>query len=92
MNWKGGRHLDSQGYFLVWMPDHPRSGSNGYVREHILVWETANGPVPHGMVVHHKNGNKQNNRLENLELLASQAEHVRLHKALRPPNGRSAVA
>lgn len=37
---------------------------------HWYVWEKANGPVPVGFVIHHKDNNPQNNLLENLELVA----------------------
>jgi len=34
-----------------------------------------------GEVVHHKDGNKRNNALENLEVLTNQSEHAKLHVA-----------
>lgn len=46
--------------------------------EHKLVWERANGPVPPGYVVHHKNHVKRDNRLENLQLMTHE-EHSRHH-------------
>jgi hypothetical protein len=45
---------------------------------HRLVWIAAHGPIPKGYVIHHRNENARDNRLENLELL-SRAEHNRLH-------------
>lgn len=44
---------------------------------HKVIWIKANGAVPSGYIVHHKNGNKLDNRLENLEILTAQqhAEH-----------------
>ena len=43
--------------------------------EHRLVWEREFGPIPDGHHVHHKNGNKRDNRIENLELLKSSDHH-----------------
>lgn len=39
---------------------------------HRLVWEAFNGPIPQGMEVNHKDLDKTNNRLDNLELLTHQ--------------------
>ena len=55
----------------------------GYLRYkrgycHRMIWEQDVGPIPEGFDVHHKDGNKLNNLLENLECL-SKSDHVRLH-------------
>ena len=49
-------------------------GVNGYITtrqkyQHRLVWEKHFGKIPEGFVVHHKDGNRQNNDINNLELL-----------------------
>lgn len=49
-----------------------------FIYEHREVWEHHFGPIPSGFHVHHKDGNKLNNKLENLQIL-SQAAHQRLH-------------
>jgi hypothetical protein len=49
--------------------------------EHRLVWEQANGPLPEGAFIHHLNGAKSDNRLENLHLVLSNSEHHREHHA-----------
>lgn len=76
--WKGGRRLDRGGYVLVYCPDHPAAHrKHKVVREHRLVMEQHIGRLlePHE-VVHHINGDKQDNRIENLQLFASNAEHL----------------
>jgi hypothetical protein len=39
---------------------------------HQLIWVAVNGPIPDGFEVNHKNGDKADNRLPNLELLTHQ--------------------
>lgn len=45
---------------------------------HRNVWKDERGPIPEGYEVHHKDGNKMNNTIENLTLLTSE-EHGRAH-------------
>jgi hypothetical protein len=47
-------------------------------RLHVAVWEEANGPTPKGWHVHHKDENKTNNQLSNLEALPG-SEHLSQH-------------
>lgn len=78
--WKGGRSVTPLGYVIILMPDHPQASVGGrYVFEHRLVMEEHIGrPLKHFEIVHHKNGIKIDNRIENLELLTKR-EHDRLH-------------
>jgi len=87
-NWKGGRHIDEQGYVVVWKPGHPNANRKGYVLEHRLIMSEHLGrPLERGENVHHINGNKQDNRLENLEVMRT-GEHTRLHHTGRSKKNR----
>lgn len=61
--------LGRQGYVNIWMPNHPNANKRGYMREHIYVMsQHIKRPLFKHETVHHKNGIRDDNRLENLEL------------------------
>ena len=70
-NWKGGRRYPKSGYIEVAAPfGHPKIGKHKYMMEHRLVMEAHLGRYLESWeVVHHRNGIKNDNRIENLELV-----------------------
>jgi hypothetical protein len=72
--WKGGRTTRKTGYVFLTNPEFPGKGINGanesgQVAEHVVVISRHLGrPLYKGETVHHKNGIKNDNQLDNLEL------------------------
>jgi HNH endonuclease len=83
-NWKGGRTRHKAGYLVVRAPGHPRATSGPYVFEHILVAEDLLGRhLLDGETVHHRNGVRDDNRPENLELWTNpQPSGIRVSDAI----------
>lgn len=74
--WRGGK-VDDHGYNSVHMPGYHEASP--YVLEHRLIMERVLGrKLEDGEIVHHKNGDKKDNRPENLEVLTI-SEHMRHH-------------
>lgn len=75
-----GRKFNAVGYVLVYRPDHPKSDRCGYILEHIVEAEKKLGRFMFAHeVVHHIDGKKDNNKIENLEVM-TQSEHIKIHK------------
>lgn len=87
--WRGGRVKLKTGYIVIHSPHHPfrMKGKNPWVYEHRLVMEKYIGRfLQPKEIVHHLNHEKDDNRIENLELLTSQSVHVLSHH--RPKTGK----
>jgi hypothetical protein len=69
-SWKGGRIQTKEGYIKVKTYNHPYSDKQNYVSEHRLVMEKhLKRYLQAHEIVHHKNGKRTDNKLENLELM-----------------------
>jgi len=82
-------YIDKEGYRHVYCPTHVNARTDGYVREHIMVMSDFIGRklVTDSEVVHHKDENRLNNDINNLELMTP-SEHAKHHASLRAEKSR----
>lgn len=77
--WKVEGIVSKGDYNYVIVKDHPYATKHGYVLEHRVVMENHLCRLLNSdEVVHHKNENKKDNRVTNLQVM-SKEEHARLH-------------
>jgi len=73
---------NDRGYKEIYVGDNYPYRKTRWVREHIAVMERhIEKKIPKGMVVHHIDGNKRNNSLDNL-LLCTVTEHNNCHATI----------
>jgi hypothetical protein len=79
-NWKQiSTHPVHTGYvrFCFCIENHRK-----FCLAHRAVWEAFNGPIPKGMQINHKNGNKSDNRLSNLEVCTQSQNTIHSYRVL----------
>lgn len=79
LNGYGHTKKHNRGYVLAYAPHHPHAHVDGYVMLHTVIMERSIGRyLTQDEVVHHKNHDRADNRLENL-MLMDKHEHRLMH-------------
>lgn len=70
-------------YIIISKPDHPNARTNGFIPQHRFIMEQHLGRyLTKTEHVHHRDGNKKNNDISNLQLMKDNSEHMKLEKTI----------
>ena len=78
--WKGGRYKASNGYIMVKAYGHPKAYRNEIMEHRLVMEQTLGRHLTSSEKVHHINGIKDDNRIENLVLCQNDKEHLYHHR------------
>lgn len=84
-------YVTRKGYRMVLLPEHPRAHHGTLFLHRVLVENAIGRVLDYGEIVHHKNEDKADNRLDNLEI-TTHPEHARHHAMQRPRLGETLVS
>jgi len=74
--WKGGIKI-SDGYILLYKPEHPMARKDGYILKHRLIMaKKLRRNLVKNEVIHHINGNRIDNQIKNLKLYKTSGKHI----------------
>lgn len=89
LNGYGHTKPHARGYVLAYAPMHPNAHKDGYIMLHTVVMEQSIGRyLAPDETVHHKNHIRNDNRIENLELMKKH-DHFSMHMKERHRKGVS---
>lgn len=88
MLWNIRKIVKTGDYLYAVVPEHPKAIKYGYVLAHRIIMENKiNRLLRDDEIVHHKNGKKHDNDINNLELMTVD-EHNKKHSSERISHGR----
>jgi len=89
--WNIKKYVSKGDYVYAVVPEHPKASRYGYVLLHrVIVENSIERLLLDKEEVHHLDGNRKNNSIENLQVMM-RGEHQSLHMRLRYPQGRAKV-
>jgi len=84
--WKGGKKKHTEGYVLIYAPLHPHNIKKYCFEHRLMVEKTIGRYLSKQETIHHINGIKDDNRIENLYLFSTNGNHTSYHMNLKNNN------
>jgi len=78
-NWKGGIKEEG-GYIWIFSPFHPHARRNYAKRANLIMEEHIGRYLLEDETVHHKNNNRKDDRIKNLQMCKNRSEHMSIHR------------
>jgi hypothetical protein len=78
-------HKKPNGYYAI---DIQKDGQRHRDYLHRVIWQAFKGPIPSGLEINHKDGNRDRNRLENFELVTRSGNMLHCFEELSPSLNR----
>lgn len=79
--WNGGKYRTKDGYIAIKIANNKDAGGKNYILEHrLIVGNIIGRKLLKSEVVHHINGIRNDNRIENLILFSSNGSHYKFEK------------
>ena len=80
LSWSTKKKSDKNDYQSMRVKFHPNAGKSGLIKKHRIIMERHIGRLlSRDEVVHHIDGNKRNNSIDNLMLFKDRNEHKKFH-------------
>lgn len=90
--WKGGKYKTKSGYIMSYVPNHPKACNNRIYEHRLIIEQKLGHYLELNEMVHHINGIRDDNRIENLIVLKKSQHHSLHAKNVRSDKWKKSIS